>query len=245
MKIIPLNEGIFHVSNDKEFYPEGETLPNDGQGFLTMAICPFLIELPDDLILIDTGLGFLREDKRLIIRLIAEAGYDSGNITKVLLSHLHKDHTDGIGYMENGAFIQNFPNADIYLQERELDNALTQAASHSFNQETLEHLKYLENIILLNDDTGKIGDFIRYEVTGGHTAFHQVFWIEQDEDIAFFGGDNLPQRAYLKYHIAYKTDFDVKKAMELRQKWEKEALENNWTLLFYHDVKRQVATLNK
>lgn len=245
MKIIPLNEGVFHVSNDKEFYPDGEILPNDGKGFLTMAICPFLIELPNDLVLIDTGLGFLKGDKPVISALISEEGYDVKNITKVLLSHLHKDHTDGIGYVENGIFMQNFPNAEIYIQERELDNALTQTTSHSYNQETLEHLKYLDNIILLNDDAGKIGNFISYEVTGGHTAFHQVFRIEQEGETAFFGGDNLPQLAYLKYHIAYKTDFDGKKAMELRQKWEKEALENNWSLLFYHDIKRQEVKLNK
>ncbi|WP_116788151.1 MBL fold metallo-hydrolase [Flavobacterium psychrotrophum] len=245
MKIIPLNEGVFHVSNDKEFYQEGEALPNDGKGFLTMAICPFLIELPNDLILIDTGLGFLKNGTPVIRQCIENAGYKVENITKVLLSHLHKDHTDGLGYFENGVFIQNFPQAAIYVQERELDNALTQSASHSYNQEVLQQLGYLDNIKFMNDDKGHIGDFITYEVTSGHSPFHQVFWIEHDGEIAFFGGDNLPQLAYLKYHIAYKTDFDGKKAMELRQKWEKQALENNWSLLFYHDVKRQVVKLNK
>lgn len=92
-------------------------------------------------------------------------------------------------------------------------------------------------MVVLTEDTGSISDEIIYEVCGGHTPFHQVFWIKENSKIAFYGADDLPQRSYLKFHIAYKSDFDEKKASNLRQNWEQEAKEHNWTVLFYHDMK--------
>ena len=241
MTIIPLQEGIFTVTPDKIFTPiTREELKTVNKGSLTMGICPFLIILPDDIILLDTGLGFKEEGKPVIVKLIEDAGYKANQITKVLLSHLHKDHTDGLGYMNNGTFIQNFPDAEIYLQENELHYALDQIASHSFNQEILEEIANLPNLVLMDKATGSIGKYITYEVTGGHTPFHQVFWIKEDNVTAFYGADNLPQKSYLKFHIAYKSDYEGKKAMEDRQKWEQQAKEEHWTVLFYHDISKNV-----
>ncbi len=136
-----------------------------------------------------------------------------------------------------------FPNAKIYFQQRELDYALGQTESYSFNQDYIKLLPSLPNIVIMNDDKGTIGEYITYEVTGGHSPFHQVFWIKEDNVTAFYGADNLPQKSYLKFHIAYKTDYNGKKAMELRQIWEQQAKEENWTVLFYHDFKNNASTL--
>lgn len=239
MKIIPLPEGIYTVTPDKVFTSiTKEELGTTDKSLLTMGICPFLIVLPNDIVLADTGLGFTNAGKPIIIGLIEEAGFKANQITKILLSHLHKDHVEGLGYMDDGVFVQNFPDAKIYLQQNELHYALDQVASHSFNQEILEEITRLPNLVLMNDDSGTISDYITYEVTGGHTPFHQVFWFKQDAVTAFYGADNLPQKSYLKFHIAYKSDYDGKKAMEDRQNWEQQAKDKNWTVLFYHDISK-------
>jgi len=241
MKIIPLKEGIFTVTATKDFNQITiDELETTDKGLMKMAICPFLIELPDDIILLDTGVGFTENGKPIIVKLIEEAGYKTSQITKVLLSHLHKDHVDGLGYVEDNVFIQNFPDAKIYLQQNELQYALNEIDSHSFNQEILEEIADLPNLVLMTENTGSVSEHISYEVTGGHTPFHQVFWIKNDNTIAFYGADNLPQRNYLKFHIAYKSDHDGKTAMENRQKWEQQAKEEKWTVLFYHDIKKNI-----
>ena len=241
MTIIPMQEGIFTVTPTKDFTRiTREEVKTADKGLLTMAVCPFLIALANDIILVDTGLGFKEEGKPVIIKVLEDAGYKANRITKVFLSHLHKDHAGGLGYMDNGTFIQNFPDAEIYLQENELHYALDHISSHSFNQEILEEIAELPNLILINDTTGTIGEHISYEVTGGHTPFHQVFWFKEDNVTAFYGADNLPQKSYLKFHIAYKSDYDGKKAMEDRQKWEQQAKDENWTVLFYHDISKNV-----
>jgi len=234
MKIIPLTEGNFAVSKIKEFTSLEKA---EDVSYLSMAIQPFLIITKNDYILLDAGLGLNISEVPMIYKCLEKENISAAQITKVLLSHLHKDHIDGIGQIKNGKLASNFPNAKIYLQERELEYALTQNENPSFNLEIVEKLRELQNLILLADNSGKITDEITYQVSGGHTPFHQVFWITEDNKTAFYGADDLPQRSYLKFHIAYKSDFDGKKASFLRQKWEQNAKEENWTVLLYHDMK--------
>ncbi|MDR6564350.1 MULTISPECIES: MBL fold metallo-hydrolase [unclassified Arcicella] len=245
MDIIALNEGIYAVNKQKQFTKI--TQENAGQidaKSLKMAVCPFLVITNNDVILLDAGLGFWQDNQPQIIYLIKQAGYDAHQITKVLLSHLHKDHLEGIGYFEGDVFIQNFPDATIYLQKEELEYALTQPDNPSFNQAILAQLALLPNLHFLDSHKGLIDNYILYEVTGGHSPYHQVFWIQEasDEasDIVFYGSDDLPQENYLKFHLAYKSDFDGKKAKELRQHWEEQAKEKHWSVLLYHDIENNI-----
>jgi hypothetical protein len=101
----------------------------------------------------------------------------------------------------------------------------------------LEVLKNSSQVIYLTDETGKIDDYIIYEVTRAHSPFHQVFWIMEDEEIIFFGGDDAPQLHQMKSRFIAKYDFNGKKAMQLRQEWWQKGREEGWTYLFYHDIK--------
>lgn len=246
MQIIPLNEGIFTVTKTKDFTPiQRSEVETADPSLLKMAICPFLIILPDNIVLLDAGFDLAKKGKPETIRLIEEAGYTADQVTKVLLSHLHKDHIEGLGRFTDNGFVQNFPNAQIYFQQRELDYALQQTESHSFNADYIKILQELPNTVVMNDDKGSIGNYITYKVTGGHSPFHQEFWIKEGDITAFYGADNLPQKSYLKFHIAYKTDHDGKKAMECRIKWEQQAKEENWKVLLYHDFKNNAISLNE
>lgn len=238
MKIIPLNEGAFAVDKQKNFV--AIALEDSVPETLKMATCPFLIVLENDLILLDAGLGFETDGVQNIKRLLQQNGYEPEQITKVLFSHLHKDHCDGLGYFKDGKFVSNFKNATLYIQEKELEYALTQKENPSFNQEVLEQISSLSNVHWMDKKEGFITKNIKFERTGGHSPFHQAFWITEENETAFYGADNLPQKNYLRFHIAYKTDDDGKKAMELRQIWEKTAKEEHWTVLFYHDLKNNI-----
>lgn len=234
MNVQAIKLGNFKVNQQKQF---SYLLPNDESTDLKMAIQPFLIHTSDDCILIDTGFSFSDQDHPLINEALLAKNISPNDITKVLLSHLHKDHIEGLGFFSENGFVQMFPNATIYIQKREYDYAISQTESHSYNQELLQAIKKLPNIFWLNEDTGKITPNISFEVTGGHTAFHQVFWYKNEDNIYFFGGDNLPNRSYLKRPIAYKTDFDGKKAREYRKIWEQKAIDEEWIIMLYHDMR--------
>lgn len=239
MRIIPLKEGNFLVNKNKEFALLSEV---DNSLSLKMAIQPFLIITNEDYVILDGGNGWKEGGKLVVEQLLNQENINRTDITKVLLSHVHKDHVDGL-FVDINTNELTFPNAVIYIQKREFDYALTQTGNPSFDLDVLERLKQTANIHWMEEDSGNITPAISFEVTGGHTPFHQVFWIKEDGEIIFYGADNLPQRGYLKLHIAYKSDFDGRKAMELRQLWEKQAKEENWKILLYHDMQISVLTL--
>lgn len=241
MKIIPIKEGNFIADQSKNFkILEGN---QDSKG-IKMSIQPFLIITENDYILLDTGVGWKNNEGELIINEVLEKeNVQNTQITKVLLSHLLKDHINGTLVRTDSGFESNFPNAKIYIQKRELDFAFESRGNPSFDFEILEALIQQPNIVWMDDDQGKIDNEIYYEVVGGHTPFLQVFKIIENNEIAFYGADNLPQESYLKYHVTYKSDFDGKKAMQLRIKWQKEAIENNWKILLYHDLEKSILQL--
>lgn len=240
MKIIPLKEGNFSASKTKDFTLLTEE-NFDKIGGIKMSVQPFLIITENDYILLDAGIGWKNESGKTVVSEIMEReNIRPEQITKLLLSHLHKDHIEGAVKLTENGFEATFPNAQIYIQKRELDFAMEKKGNPSFNFEILEKLIELPNITWMNEDQGHITDEISYEVAGGHTPFMQVFWIRENGETVFYGADDLPQASYLKYHLAYKSDFDGRKAMQLRLKWEKEGRENNWKILLYHDLDKAI-----
>jgi glyoxylase-like metal-dependent hydrolase (beta-lactamase superfamily II) len=239
MKIIPLSEGTFTIDQTKRFIPfdaSKHEMSNRPSGSLLVEIQPFVVITKDDVILLDTGLGFHNADGNLQIHQnLIDNDINPLDVTKVLMSHLHKDHAGGAG-LENKVlhhFNVSFPNATYYVQKKELEFAFEKGAP-SFVPQELEVFKNMEKLVLV-DGEGVIDSNIRYALSGGHSPFHQVFWIEEGGETVFFGGDEAPQLHQMKSRFIAKYDHDGKKAMELRQKWWEEG--KGWTFLFYHDIK--------
>ena len=241
MKTIPLSEGTFTIDKTKLFVPFDEDVHDLQQrsvGSLLVEIQPFVIITSKDILLLDTGLGFEKDGKLQIHRNLAEAGINPSDITKVLLTHLHKDHAGGVSFGTNHEEL-SFPNALFYLQEKELSFAFEKGFP-SFITEELEALKGSKQVVFLKDEAGTIDEYIHYQVTGAHSPCHQVFWIKEDSKTIFFGGDDAPQLQQMKHRFVAKYDHDGKKAMELRRSWWEQGQQENWTFLFYHDVKNPI-----
>ena len=241
MKIIPLSEGSFTIDGTKRFIPfntEKDSLTNRPSGSLLVEIQPFIVITRHDILLLDTGLGFNNDEGNLQIHQnLLVHDINPLDVTKVLMSHLHKDHAGGAG-LENtvtGQFNSSFPNATYYVQKKELEFAF-QKGEPSFIPSELQVFRNMEKLELLDGD-GKIDNYISFKLSGGHSPFHQVFWIEEDGETVFFGGDEAPQLHQMKSRFIAKYDYDGKRAMELRQQWWAAGKEEGWTFLFYHDIK--------
>jgi glyoxylase-like metal-dependent hydrolase (beta-lactamase superfamily II) len=248
MKVIPLIEGSFTVDQSKRFVPfnlEADDLQARSKGSILVEIQPFVVVTDDDIILLDTGLGYRLPDGTLQIhKNLTDAGINPMDVTKVLLSHLHKDHAGGIASKDpyTGVYHLNFPGATYYVQGRELAYAYEKGL-YSYIPEELDPLKGTDRVVILSGDQGQIGPHIQYQVTGGHTPFHQVFWIRIGSETVFFGGDDAPQLGQMKNRFVAKYDYDGKKCMELRRQWWEEGRSQHWTMLFYHDVKAPFISL--
>jgi glyoxylase-like metal-dependent hydrolase (beta-lactamase superfamily II) len=244
MKIIPLSEGTFTIDKTKLFVPfdqQTEDLQARPVGSLLVEIQPFVVITSRDILLLDTGLGFSdREGKMQLHKNLAEAGINPSDITKVLMSHLHKDHAGGISEDKDRNQIC-VPGATYYIQQKEFDFSFEKGLP-SFIPAELEVLKNAKQVQWLTEQEGTIDDYIHYQVTGAHSPFHQVFWIKENNETVFFGADDAPQLQQMKHRFVAKYDFDGKKAMELRRKWWEQGEKEKWTFLFYHDVQNPVYT---
>src|SRR5437016_5713237 len=117
MKIIPLSEGSFTVDQSKKFvpfHPGTDDLQERTKGSLLVEIQPFAVITSRDILLFDTGLGFAGSNDELQIhKNLAEHNISSSDVTRVLLSHLHKDHSGGI--CRTGKKVLSFENAIYYI----------------------------------------------------------------------------------------------------------------------------------
>lgn len=244
MKIIPLSEGAFSIDQSKKFIPfnkANDDIQDRPGGSLLVEIQPFLVVTSEDILLLDTGLGFSDSDGVLQLhRNIMNQGINPSEITRVLMSHLHKDHAGGTTRKNesDGSYELAFPKATYYIQQQELDFAFEKGLP-SFIPEELELLRSSSNIQLLNGN-GVINGYIQYEISSGHSPFHQVFKIVDGGETVFFGGDEAPQLGQMRKKYIAKYDHDGKRAMELRQQWWEQGAKEGWHFLFYHDVKTPV-----
>lgn len=236
--VIAIQLGNFKVNSDKTFE---KISSNDSAKGIVMAIQPFLIPMSDGYHMLDTGIEAITPDgENLLLNNLDKAGVKPQDIRAIYISHLHKDHVGGLSYLENKKRVFPFENAVIYIHKKAYEFAISQTAHSSYDNEALQRLKTLSNVCWLSEIQGAITDEVSYLVTSGHTPYHLVFWFRLENEIVFFGGDDLPTEGYFKKNIAYKIDFDGVKAKDLRKKWKENAIQENWTVLFYHDFQNPV-----
>ena len=235
MQIFPLGEGSYSVDSSKKFIPFDPQTDStkDRPGSLFIHVNPFLVKTANDLILFDAGLGFKdTRDELWIHQHIRNAGFDPDEVTLVLMSHLHYDHSGGLVVERNGQLEPSFPQALHVIQKGEWEQAIN-GRSSSYHKEIFEALKDKVNIHFV-ENSGELKPGIQYELSGGHCPFHQVFWLNDNGDKCFFGGDELPEPEQLLRKFIAKYDYDGRRAMQLREEYGKKAAEENYTCLFYH-----------
>ena len=247
MKIIPLSEGAFTIDQTKVFVPfdiNKDDLQQRPLGSLLVEVQPFCIVTKKDILLIDTGLGYCNKEGVLQLHQnLIDNGIDPMSVTKVLMSHLHKDHSGGVSKEDkilNHTFL-SFPQATYYVNKAEYAYAIARGKP-SYTPAEFEILGKIDNVIF-TEDNGTIDDYITYEVTAAHSPYHQVFTIKEGEEIIFYGADDAPQLQQMKSKFVAKYDYDGKKCMQLRQQWWEQGQQEHWTFLFYHDIKTPFVNL--
>ena len=245
MKVFALHEGSYSVDASKKFIPFDPAIqnPKDRPGSLFIYVQPFLIKTDTSLIVVDTGLGYSNENGELMIHHnIRKAGFDPADVTLVLMSHLHYDHSGGMVINRNDKLELAFPNADYIVQRSEWELAYSQP-SRSYRIEIFDVLQRSGNLRFV-EGSGRLTNEVSFELSGGHSEFHQVFLIENNDESYFFGGDEMPEPEQLLRKFMAKYDFDARKAMELRNEYGKRAAKENWVCLFYHAKSHAMARIS-
>jgi glyoxylase-like metal-dependent hydrolase (beta-lactamase superfamily II) len=235
MEIFALREGSYSVDASKKFIPFDPQIHNfrERPGSLFIHINPFLVKTSDDLILFDAGLGYKdTRDELFLHQHIRSVGFDPEDVSLVLMSHLHYDHSGGLVVEHNGRLEPSFPDAKHVIQRGEWEDAINGRTS-SYHKEIFEALNGKVEIEFV-ERSGTFKPGIRYELSGGHCPHHQVFWLDDNGEKCFFGGDELPEPEQLIRKFIAKYDYDGRRSMELREEYGKIVAKEGDTCLFYH-----------
>ena len=204
------------------------------------AMHPILIEAGDDLVLIDAGFGpelpemlegryELRRDENLLNHL-DDAGFVPGDVTHIILSHLDPDH---VGWALNPP---SFPNATVYVQEAALEEARQMPEKDGRRAAVPAVEKGVEEGWCELLDGGRdVLSGVRVEVRPGHSAGHQIVWIEDGDDAALYTADLAPAKIWLDPDLISGVDTDPEAARKNRIEVLSEAEERDAEVILYHE----------
>ena len=146
----------------------------------------FLIDTGDEVILIDTGFRasfpspakkydaplYMGEKIAGYMEALADAGYKPEQVTKILVTHKHPDHTDCIGM---------FPNAKVYIGPEDAD-AMKLEGGNIVRAEYGEAYHNFPNAM-------QVADGLWFIEAKGHTKGNSIAILEHEGLFYMFHGD--------------------------------------------------------
>ena len=148
----------------------------------------YLIDTGDEVILVDTGIpagtpeekpdetsfAFTGHDICSYMEALANLGYKPEQITKILLTHKHSDHSGEL---------KSFPNARIFVNEEELGAAELQGIPN------IVPVKFTDGAYYNFPESQKIAEGIYYIKAKGHTNGNSIVIVESDGLFYMLHGD--------------------------------------------------------
>lgn len=232
LEVIALSDGTVPIPADKLLT---NTTPKEVANYLARAyqgtdvdasVNAFLIKTATRLIMVDAGTGELYGPglNKLTVSLKA-AGYGAEQITDILITHIHTDHTGGL--MDGQRMV--YPNATLHIDRKEVDYWLS-AANRARAPDSAK--KYFDEAIAKVKpyvDAGKVKTFsgetqlfpeIRTIPAPGHTPGHTLYLLESKQKKLMFWGDliHVAEVQLPKPGVTIVFDVDPKAAAATRKR---------------------------
>ncbi|MCK5160632.1 MAG: MBL fold metallo-hydrolase [Candidatus Aureabacteria bacterium] len=215
----------------------------DKKNRIELALNCLLVKTGTKNILVETGMGEnysakerkiydIKKDKNLI-ESISGTGISPDEITDVILTHLHFDHT---GYSPS------FSNAAFHIQKAEWDDAVSKCGltKKSYRNENI--LPVMERVNFLAG-AENICEGVSVEITGGHTKAHQIVKVSSGGETLVFFGDIIPTANHLGNFYICPYDVYPLDTFKIKEKLKQQAIKEKWRCVFYHDIKVPVAEI--
>ncbi|MBD3334889.1 MAG: MBL fold metallo-hydrolase [Candidatus Eisenbacteria bacterium] len=206
---------------------------------------PLVVRGEGRLILVDTGCGH-RFSPKAREQLAIDPGVDLGGalraagiepreVTHVVLTHLHFDHSGGLFAGTEEEPQPLFPQAKILVQRENWERARDPGPKERASYRPQELQPLADCDLELLDGPGEPFPGIRVRVTDGHTRGHQTVEIEGGDAWLLYAGDLVPTVSHLR--SAFTMGYDMRAEEVIRDK--EELLEacraRDGILVFDHD----------
>lgn len=226
-----------------------KTNPADESNRIAMATRLLLLEWDNEKMLIDTGMGDRWNEKARSIyaidpnvsleKCLEIEGIEPDEITKVLLTHLHFDHTGGSVKAKGEGFIPAFPNARYFVKRKNFEWGMNPSDRDkgSYIKSNFEPLMHAGVLELIDDNTEEFLDGITLKMINGHTFGQQCVKISDTSNTLFYCADLVPTHGHVP--LPYIMGYDLQPLITLQEKKEvyAAAVEEDWTLILQHDPK--------
>jgi len=199
-------------------------------------------------ILVDTGIGDRWADKQKkifaidrepdhLLRRLDELGVAPEDVTDVVLTHLHFDHTGGTVRERDGMLEPTFPKAEHWVQEKHWRWAHqpSERDRASFRADDF-HLLEDAGLLRLANGREEILPGVHVHPVHGHTPGQQVVEFHTGEGVVAYVGDLLPLASQLRVPWIMGFDLNPLLTLEEKKQYLSRALEENYLLVFEHDV---------
>jgi glyoxylase-like metal-dependent hydrolase (beta-lactamase superfamily II) len=148
---------------------------------------------------------------------LSKLGLSPGDITDIIISHMHWDHADGMDL---------FPNAKIWIQKDEY-NYYTGAAWQPGGQSggidpddvlTLVKLNTQHKVNLVDGDAREIIDGIKVYTGGRHTFASQYVGVRTVSGTVVIASDNMYLYENLQKHVPIAQTFDAESNLKAQDR---------------------------
>jgi glyoxylase-like metal-dependent hydrolase (beta-lactamase superfamily II) len=208
-------DDALHVLNEN-FWPGRRTSVN----------C-FAIYSAGRLALIETGSGdYLQPTAGKLQKNLAAAGIDPADIEKVILTHMHPDHSAGLTDPKTGT--KYFPNAELIVHENEprhwSDDAAmakaTERAKRLYFQCAREQMAPYHNVMRTFSGETEVFPGVRSLPITGHTPGHTGYMIASGNQSLFIWGDivHAPDIQIPRPEVTIEHDNDPHAAAATRKR---------------------------
>jgi glyoxylase-like metal-dependent hydrolase (beta-lactamase superfamily II) len=207
-------------------------------------------------VLIDTGVGTKHNAKTRAIYHF-RAGHLVGNLARlglapedidlVVLTHLHFDHVGGCTRFDSGnRLVPVFPRATHLVQRDDWREATltNERTRHAYLPDDFLPLEAAQQLELLEGDTELLpGLWARR--TGGHTAGHQIAYLESQGEQAVCLGDIVPLPQHLPLHYMTAYDIHPLETLDAKRHWLGQAERERWLVIFGHAISPRAGRLTR
>ncbi len=232
--------------------------PPDPLNRIQMTMNALLVQDERRNILIDTGVGSKWTEKgakiydidpsrHLLIDSLTAAGLKPGDITDVILTHLHFDHTGGsTSYNAEGRAVPTFPNARYYVQKGQWDWAHNPSEKDraSYFPENYDPLQASGQLQLVEGDVELLPHIFAIQING-HSPAQQLIKISDGTRTLLHCGDLLPMSAHVPGPWVMAYDLHPLKTIEEKNRILSQAAAEKWFMFFEHDPYIKLAHIVK
>ncbi len=179
------------------------------------------------LALIETGSGdYLLPTAGKLQKNLAAAGIDPAEIEKVILTHMHPDHSAGLTDPKTGRKL--FPNAELVVHENEPrhwndDAAMAQASERAkklYFQCAREQMAPYHNVMHTFSGSVEVFPGVTSVPLHGHTPGHSGYMISSGKDSLLIWGDivHVPDIQIPRPEVTIEFDTDPHAAAATRKR---------------------------